>query len=80
MNEEICWRRKADSLKIIHSTGTATQHRSLEPKEKTFGMHLSRVIIVQLDFVSSVRKKEESERKHGSVCCALKVVIKLTLF
>lgn len=52
MNEEICWRRKADSLKIIHSTGTVTQHRSLEPKEKTLGMHLSRVITVQLDFVS----------------------------
>lgn len=63
MNEEICWRRKADSLKIIHSTGTVTQHRSLEPKEKTFGMHLSRVIIVQLDFVSSVRKKEKKVRE-----------------
>lgn len=41
MNEEICWRRKADSLKIIHSTGTVAQHRSLESKEKTFGMHLT---------------------------------------
>lgn len=56
MKEEISWRRKADSLKIIYSTDTMAQFRSLEPIENTHHKHLNRVITVESDFISSVRK------------------------